>query len=84
MKYIASKENPIWKRVFKLKQKRARDKEGLFLAEGPNLIQEALKEGSALESVFFRADFGTEDPESAFAELARELEEEHIREGTTT
>jgi len=78
MKYIASRENSIWKRAFKLKQKRARDKEGLYLAEGPNLIEEALKEGSSLESVFFRAAPGTEDPEPAFEPLAELLEEKGV------
>ncbi len=78
MKYISSKENPIWKRYLKLKQKKTRDREGLYLGEGQNLIEEALKENLDPELVFFRAVEGTDEPETVFAGLLDRLEARKI------
>lgn len=48
---IASTQNDTVKRFAKLHQKKYRDKEGLFIIEGPHLVEEA-KEHGLLHTVF--------------------------------
>lgn len=45
MKEITSSDNQIYKSMFLLKQKKHRDKQGKYLIEGPNLIEEAVESG---------------------------------------
>lgn len=47
-KWIHSQDNPIFKRLTRLKQKKFRDREGEYIIEGPNLVEEALKNGGRL------------------------------------
>ena len=54
MKEISSSENPSVKKLAALGQKKQRDKLGLYVAEGPNLVREALDAGVTPEAVFFR------------------------------
>lgn len=58
MREIRSKDNKIFKECQKLSQKKYRDKEGLYLIEGENLIAEVPEED--LVYVFFRE--GLEQP----------------------
>jgi len=51
MEIITSIDNPKIKRIIKLKEKKYRDIERLFIIETPNIIREALK-NNALESVY--------------------------------
>ncbi len=48
---IESIDNPLVKLVKKLSQKKYRDEMGLFVIEGPHLIEEALKSGSSIKNV---------------------------------
>lgn len=56
MKEIYSKDNQHYKLYQKLESKKYRDKFGLYLIEGENLIEEAYKNGARIESVMVRAD----------------------------
>ncbi|MDD6043477.1 MAG: RNA methyltransferase [Eubacteriaceae bacterium] len=51
MREIISKDNRIFKDAMKLSQKKYRDREGLYLVEGENLVEEALNYGLA-ETIF--------------------------------
>ncbi|MGI6469208.1 MAG: TrmH family RNA methyltransferase [Syntrophomonadaceae bacterium] len=42
MKEISSKENPIIKEIARLKHKKYRDQAGMYILEGPHLVEEAL------------------------------------------
>ena len=52
MKEISSKDNKIFKEVMSLKEKKYRDKLGLYLIEGWNLLEEAIKNGASVKSIF--------------------------------
>ena len=56
MKEIYSKDNRNYKLYQKLESKKYRDKFGLYLIEGENLIEEAYRNGAAIESVMVRGD----------------------------
>lgn len=58
---IQSKDNRIIKEVKKLKNKKYRDKEGLYLVEGPNLIEEALKNGVQIQSLLISPSYKDKD-----------------------
>ena len=61
MKVITSKENRIFRDLEKLSMKKYRDREGVFLAEGPNIIQEAAsQEGIEVTGIFAREGSGLE------------------------
>jgi len=62
---LTSPHNPRLKLVRKLAQRRHRDATGLFVAEGPHLIEAALDEGAWLEDVVCSADFPGRYPELA-------------------
>lgn len=47
-KWIYSSDNPLLKRISRLKQKKFRDKEGEYVIEGPNLVEEALQNGGEI------------------------------------
>lgn len=53
VKELRSKENRIYKECQKLGQKKYRDKEGKYLIEGPNLLEEALLNGAETEYILF-------------------------------
>ena len=57
---ITSNANESYKAILRLKQKKARDQEGLYLIEGPNLIREALDNGAAIHQVVCSRDFKAE------------------------
>lgn len=60
MKLITSGENPFYKAVMQLKQKKHRDEQKSYLIEGPNLIREALQNGVTIETVIRSVDFTEE------------------------
>ena len=49
---ITSRENKIYKLAVKLKEKRGRDDEGMFLIEGLRSVRDAYKKGAKFEFVF--------------------------------
>lgn len=51
MKYIESADNPIYRGLINLKNKKTRDKEKKYLLEGPHLIDEAIKANIDLETI---------------------------------
>ena len=57
MKKITSSDNEIYKSFARLYKRKHRDREGLYVIEGINLIEEAVKNGAELKSVFVRDDF---------------------------
>ncbi len=57
MKKITSSDNEIYKSFARLYKRKYRDREGLYIIEGINLIEEAVKNGAALKSIFIREDF---------------------------
>lgn len=57
MKKITSSDNDIYKAFARLYRRKYRDREGLYIIEGINLIEEAVKNGAELKSVFIREDF---------------------------
>ena len=52
MKEITSKDNRIFKEAMSLKEKKYRDKLGLYLIEGWNLLEEAIKCDAQIVNVF--------------------------------
>lgn len=52
---INSQENRRYKQWLKLLTRKYRDREGLYIVEEPNLIEEALKNGAETEAVIVRA-----------------------------
>lgn len=66
MREISSKDNKIFRLCEQLSHKKYRDKLGLYLIEGENLLEEAVKNGAAIKTVLMCRDyrgslFGTED-----------------------
>ena len=66
MRTVSSKDNKIFRLCQQLSQKKYRDKLGLYLIEGENLLEEAVKNGAEIKTVLARPDyggcfFGTED-----------------------
>ena len=43
MREIGSRDNRIYKEALKLSRKKYRDREGLYVVEGENLVREALR-----------------------------------------
>ncbi len=56
MKTITSAENPLVKGWRALQRAEGRREQGLFLAEGPHLVEEALRAGATLRQVLVRQD----------------------------
>ncbi len=52
MKQISSPENRIVKEAASLAEKKYRDRYGLFLLEGPNLVREAMQQGGRVRFIF--------------------------------
>ena len=66
MREISSKDNKIFRLCQQLSHKKYRDKLGLYLIEGENLLEEAVKNGAGIKTVLMCRDyrgslFGTED-----------------------
>ena len=57
---MASISNNEIKRIKSLQQKKFRDEEGLFIAEGEKMVEEALKSGYHVERVYRKEDIGEE------------------------
>ncbi|MDV4150639.1 RNA methyltransferase [Clostridium sp. AL.422] len=57
MIYIESKDNSFFKNIKKLKERRFRDKEGLFIIEGLRLTEEAIRAGMDIEYVIISKDY---------------------------
>lgn len=57
MKYLSSKDNSVIKGIVKLKQKKYRDKENLFILEGEKNVAEALRQKFLLHSILFDAEY---------------------------
>ena len=55
LKQLSSPENRIIKEAASLSEKKYRDKLGLFLLEGPNLVREAMQQGGRVRFIFTRA-----------------------------
>ena len=55
MKTISSAENRIIKEAASLSEKKYRDRLGLCLLEGPNLVKEAMQQGNRVRFIFIRA-----------------------------
>jgi len=60
MKTITSKDNSIIKEVASLREKKYRDKLGLYLVEGPNLVKEAMDYGGRPRFIFIKVGAGDE------------------------
>ena len=56
MKQISSSDNRIVREAVSLLEKKYRDRLGLYLIEGPNIILEALEHKGTVKTVFLRAD----------------------------
>lgn len=52
MKRISSADNPIFRTTMKLLEKKERDRTGIYLSEGPNLLEEAFKNNVMPETIF--------------------------------
>ncbi|WP_027398718.1 TrmH family RNA methyltransferase [Anaerovorax odorimutans] len=78
MKIISSTENQIYKKVFRLGAKKYRDKTGLYIIEGPNLIGEALNQAETLKTVIFKKSLILENVNNEKNELKNKLENKGI------
>lgn len=59
-KSMALISNNEIKRIKSLQQKKFRDESGLFIVEGEKMVEEALKSGMEVESVYRKAEIGEE------------------------
>lgn len=59
MKTITSKDNPIYKKTQKLLKKKYRDETGLYMLEGIKPLEDALRMGVKIKSVFLREGTGS-------------------------
>ena len=58
MRTISSGENRIFRVCEQLTHKKYRDKLGMYLIEGENLLEEAVKNGAEIKTVLARQDYG--------------------------
>lgn len=56
MKYLSSRDNPLIKKLIKLKNKKYRDQDNLFIIEGEKSVAEAVRQRIALRYLLFDAD----------------------------
>lgn len=63
MKEILSDKNKIFRHALELKKKKYREKWREYLIEGPNLLEEALKEGIEIKALMVRREVGPESPD---------------------
>lgn len=75
MKIIRSKDNSTYKKALKLTRKKYRDETGLYLLEGIKPLEDALKMGIAVKTIFVREgnELKKQFPESSTIILADEL-----------
>jgi TrmH family RNA methyltransferase len=79
MVQITSKNNKIYKTFQKLTSKKYRDKLGLYLIEGENLLEEALKNKAQIDTVLFRDTLDEKLKEKIFGEFSTlSLKADHI------
>ena len=57
MREITSKDNKIVKLCEQLAARKYRDRLGLYLIEGENLLEEAVREGAAVDTVLMRKGY---------------------------
>ena len=57
---IESQDNRIIKKCIKLQSKKFRDKEGEYLIEGPNLVEEAVKNGAKIKAILVKDGYEPE------------------------
>lgn len=57
MKTVTSKDNKIYKLCKQLSAKKYRDKLGIYMVEGTNLVEEAFKCGVHIEYIIVRSDY---------------------------
>lgn len=69
---ITSLQNEKLKSFSRLYRRKYREKTNRYVAEGINLIEEALKNGAELDSVFIREDFAEEAEGRALTERLTE------------
>ncbi len=62
IKKIESPDNIIIKECIKLQSKKYRDKEGLYIIEGPNLVEEALKNNAKIKSILVMEGYDFQCP----------------------
>lgn len=68
---ISSSDNPQIKLVKSLQSRRsARRKNNLFVIEGPNLIEEAVKNAIALDRLYYTESFSTDDEKARILQAA--------------
>ena len=60
MKIITSKGNQLYKNALKLKRKKYRDETGMYLLEGIKPLEDALRLGISIETIFVREGDGHE------------------------
>ena len=68
---IQSNSNPIVRQLRSLHQRKARQHSGMFLAEGPKIVEEALRSGETLLHVLLR-----EEDREAFSPLLQRIQQE--------
>ncbi len=56
MKEITSRENRIYKLCVRLGTRKYREREGLYIAEGPNVVREAIEFGAGIEQIIISSD----------------------------
>ncbi|MGI6730754.1 MAG: TrmH family RNA methyltransferase [Anaerovoracaceae bacterium] len=61
MKTITSVDNQLYKSLFRLKQKKHRDRERKYLIEGPNLITEAIESGEQLDFILCSSHYSFQE-----------------------
>ena len=71
---IASTANPLIRRVKGLAQKKNRERERCYPADGPHLVQEAVRGGADVEMILFDAE-----REAAFSQILSEAKARGIR-----
>ena len=67
MKYLSSSDNKLIKEAASLSEKKYRDKLGLYMIEGPNIVSEALGQDGAVRRVFVRAEAPDSETETLIA-----------------
>ena len=75
MREIRSKDNKIWKRCEQLTMRKYRDRSGLYLIEGENLLDEAIRNHVRIETVLVREDCQKALPPEAAEGLEKCLKE---------
>lgn len=78
MKRISSKDNPIFKKVVSLQQRKTREKENLYLIEGFNLCKEAINSMIKLELLLIKESCYMDGEGEELRILLKEVEEKNM------